>query len=78
MPIIHPWYQLGYIIPHLTVDMDAYQFYRIAPEGMMLITPCLDLQTGNGSLGPKHRNVTARSKIDKNRVLLAFGLIIFL
>lgn len=44
MPIIHPWYQLGYIIPHLTVDMDAYQFYRIAPEGMMLITPCLDLQ----------------------------------
>ena len=42
--IIHPWYQLGYIIPHLTTDMDAYQFYRIAPEGMMLVTPCLDLQ----------------------------------
>ena len=26
--IIHPWYQLGYIIPHLQTDMDAYQFYN--------------------------------------------------
>ena len=44
MPIIAPGYQLGYIIPHLYTDMDAYQFYRIAPEGMMLITTGLDLK----------------------------------
>ena len=44
MNIISPWYQLGYVIPHLTTDMDAYQFYRIAPEGMMLVTPCLDFK----------------------------------
>ena len=44
MSIICPWYQLGYVIPHLTTDMDAYQFYRIAPEGMMLVTPCLNFQ----------------------------------
>lgn len=43
MSVIHPWYQLGYIIPHLYTDMDAYQFYRIAPEGMMLITTGLNL-----------------------------------
>lgn len=43
MSIISPWYQLGYIIPHLYTDMDAYQFYRVAPEGMMLITTGLDL-----------------------------------
>lgn len=42
--IIHPWYQLGYVIPHLYTDMDAYQFYRVAPEGMMLITTGLDLK----------------------------------
>jgi maleate cis-trans isomerase len=41
--IIHPWYQLGYVIPHMYTDMDAYQFYRVAPEGMMLITTGLDL-----------------------------------
>ncbi len=44
MTIIHPWYQLGYVIPHLYTDMDAYQFYRVAPEGMMLVTTGLDLK----------------------------------
>jgi maleate cis-trans isomerase len=39
-----PWYQLGYVIPHLYTDMDAYQFYRVAPEGMMLVTTGLDLK----------------------------------
>jgi len=44
MSVIHPWYQLGYVIPHLYTDMDAYQFYRVAPEGMMLLTTGLDLK----------------------------------
>ena len=41
--MISPWFRLGYIIPHLYTDMDAYQFYRVAPEGMMLVTAGLDL-----------------------------------
>lgn len=44
MPVVTPWYQLGYVIPHLYTDLDAYQFYRVAPEGMMLVTTGLDLQ----------------------------------
>lgn len=44
MSIISPWYQLGYVIPHLYTDLDAYQFYRVAPEGMMLLTTGLDLK----------------------------------
>ena len=44
MAIITPWYQLGYVIPHLYIDLDAYQFYRVAPEGMMLLTTGLDLK----------------------------------
>ena len=44
MSIISPWYQLAYIIPHAYTDMDAYQFYRVAPEGMMLVTTGLNLQ----------------------------------
>lgn len=44
MSIISPWYQLGYVIPHLYTDMDAYQFYKVAPEGMMLITTGLNLK----------------------------------
>lgn len=40
---IAPWYRLGYVIPHLYTDVDAYQFYRVAPEGMMLVTTGLDL-----------------------------------
>jgi arylmalonate decarboxylase len=42
--VISPWYQLGYVIPHLYTDLDAYQFYRVAPEGMMLVTTGLDLK----------------------------------
>ena len=41
---VPPWYQLGYIIPHRYTDMDAYQFYKVAPEGMMLVTTGLDLK----------------------------------
>ncbi len=44
MSLIAPWYQLGYVIPHLYTDMDAYQFYRVAPEGMMLLTTGLNLK----------------------------------
>jgi maleate cis-trans isomerase len=44
MSIINPWFQLGYIIPHLYTDLDAYQFYRIAPEGMMLVTTGINLR----------------------------------
>lgn len=44
MSVISPWYQLGYVIPHLHTDLDAYQFYRVAPEGMMLVTTGLNLK----------------------------------
>jgi len=44
MSIISPWYSLGYVIPHLYTDQDAYQFYRVAPEGMMLVTTGLNLR----------------------------------
>src|SRR5688500_8138608 len=44
MSIINPWYQLSYVIPHLYTDLDAYQFYRVAPEGMMLLTTGLNLK----------------------------------
>ena len=44
MNVVSPWYQLGYVIPHLYTDLDAYQFYRVAPEGMMLVTTSLNLK----------------------------------
>jgi maleate cis-trans isomerase len=40
---VFPSLRLGYIVPHLYVDMDAYQFYQVAPEGVMLVTSGLDL-----------------------------------
>lgn len=41
--VLAPWFRLGYVIPHLTTDMDGYLFYRVAPEGVMLVTAQLDL-----------------------------------
>ena len=40
---ICPWYSLGYIIPHKYTDLDAYQFYHVAPAGMLLVTTGLNL-----------------------------------
>ena len=47
MEIISPWYYLGYIIPHPYTDLDAYQFYHVAPEGMVLVTTGLHLKGYN-------------------------------
>lgn len=44
MSLVSPWLTLGYVIPHLYTDMDAYQFYRVAPDGMMLVTTGLNLK----------------------------------
>ena len=43
MDNLEPWYRLGFITPHLFVDNVPYQFYRLAPPGMMLVTANLDL-----------------------------------
>ncbi len=43
MSIVLPWFRLGYVIPHRHTDMDGYQFARVAPDGMMLVTTQLDL-----------------------------------
>lgn len=42
-PGLAPWFRFGYVLPHLYVDMDAYQFYKVAPDGVMLVTTSLDL-----------------------------------
>ncbi|MCC7103895.1 MAG: hypothetical protein IT307_02015 [Chloroflexi bacterium] len=44
MTVAFPWYELGYVIPHLYTDLDAYQFYRVAPDGMVLVTTQLNLK----------------------------------
>ena len=62
MPVISPWYQLGYVIPHLYTDMDAYQFYHVAPEGMMLVTTGLNFQ------GPSLQAVEAELPLYWQRV----------
>jgi maleate isomerase len=41
MPI---WFKLGHIVPHLRTDTTPYQFYRVAPPGVMLVTVPFDLR----------------------------------
>jgi len=43
MDNLEPWYRLGFITPHQFVDNGPYQFYRLAPPGMMLVMANLDL-----------------------------------
>lgn len=35
---LRPWLRLGYVSPHPTVDTLAYEIYRMAPPGLMLVT----------------------------------------
>ena len=41
---VAPWYRLGYISPHPTVDTLAYEIYRMAPAGLMLVTTGLRIE----------------------------------
>ena len=43
MQLQEPWFRLGYITPHPVADNVAYQFYRIAPDGVMLMLANLDI-----------------------------------
>ena len=38
-----PWFRLGYVTPHPTVDTLAYEIYRMAPPGFMLVTSGLEI-----------------------------------
>src|SRR5262245_17517000 len=41
--LLEPWYRLGYVTPHPLVDNVPYQFYRIAPDGVMLMLANLEI-----------------------------------
>jgi len=41
--LTEPWFRLAYVAPHPIVDNVAYQFYRIAPDGMMLMIAGLEI-----------------------------------
>ena len=42
-PLAEPWFRLAYVTPHPIVDNVAYQFYRIAPDGVMLMLANLEI-----------------------------------
>lgn len=43
MQLTEPWFRLAYVTPHPVVDNVAYQFYRIAPDGVMLMLANLEI-----------------------------------
>lgn len=43
-PLAEPWFYLGYVTPHQLVDNVPYQFYRIAPDGVMLMLANLEIR----------------------------------
>lgn len=43
MKLTEPWFRLAYITPHPIVDNVPYQFYRIAPDGVMLMLASLEI-----------------------------------
>ena len=43
MNLTAPWYRLAYITPHPVVDNVPYQFYRVAPDGVMLMLANLEI-----------------------------------
>lgn len=42
-PLTEPWFRLAYVTPHPIVDNVAYQFYRFAPDGVMLMLANLEI-----------------------------------
>jgi maleate cis-trans isomerase len=43
MPLQEPWFRLAYVTPHPVIDNVPYQFYRVAPDGVMLMLASLEI-----------------------------------
>jgi maleate cis-trans isomerase len=43
MQLQEPWFRLAYVTPHPVADNVPYQFYRIAPDGVMLMMAGLEI-----------------------------------
>jgi len=74
-PLAEPWFYLGYVTPHQLVDNVPYQFYRIAPDGVMLMLA--NLEIGNYTIeAVEHelplfwKHAGALAKAGANRVVL--------
>ena len=74
-PLLEPWYRLAYVTPHPIVDNVAYQFYRIAPDGVMLMLANLDIgdyttEAVEHELQLFWRHAVELAKAGANRVVL--------
>jgi maleate cis-trans isomerase len=70
------WFKLGHIVPHLRLDLNPYQFYRVAPQGVMLVTVPFDLADYSHSavrqqLAGLWDRVDSLMERDADRVVLA-------
>lgn len=39
-----PWLRIGYISPHPLIDTLAYEFYLMAPHGVMMVASCIEIE----------------------------------
>src|SRR5262245_6722202 len=74
-PLTEPWFRLGYVTPHPLVDNVPYQFYRIAPDGVMLMLANLEIadyttEAVEHELPLFWRHVAALGKAGADRVVL--------
>ena len=74
-PLLEPWFRLAYVTPHPIVDNVAYQFYRIAPDGVMLMLANLDIgdyttEAVEHELQLFWRHAVELAKAGANRVVL--------
>ena len=68
MNVTSPWYHLGYIVPHPFDDLIAYQFYRVAPDGMVMVSTGLRLRAYSAeAVEDELKNVTERLDILSKR-----------
>ena len=74
-PLLEPWFHLGYVTPHPLVDNVPYQFYRIAPDGVMLMLANLEIgdytiEAVEHELPLFWKHAAALAKAGANRVVL--------
>lgn len=74
-PLVEPWFYLGYVTPHPLVDNVPYQFYRIAPDGVMLMLANLEIgdytiEAVEHELPLFWKHAGALAKAGANRVVL--------
>lgn len=76
MSDVKPWLRIGYVSPHPLVDTLPYEFYFMAPPGVMMMAACLEIgdyttEAVEDQLGVLDKRIDSLMKRGAERIVIS-------